>query len=47
MNRIPDRTDTPPEQARFIEGIAGLCAYRSLENFEAYAKTYHEIFGGR
>jgi hypothetical protein len=21
MNRIPDRSDTPPEQARFIEGI--------------------------
>jgi iron(III) transport system substrate-binding protein len=48
MNRIPDRTDTPPEQARFIEGIKPAFAPTDvLENFEGYAKTYHEIFGGR
>jgi len=48
MNRIPDRTDTPPEQARFIEGIKPAFAPAEvLENFEAYAKQFHEVFGGR
>ena len=48
MNRIPDRTDTPPEQARFIEGIKPAFAPPEvLENFEGYAKQFHEIFGGR
>jgi iron(III) transport system substrate-binding protein len=48
MNRIPDRTDTPPEQARFIEGIKPAFAPTEvLEDFERYAKTFHEIFGGR
>jgi len=48
MNRIPDRTDTPPEQARFIEGIKPAFApVEVLENFESYAKQFHEIFGGR
>ena len=48
MNRIPDRSDTPPEQARFIEGIKPAFAPTEvLENFEAYAKTFHDIFGGR
>lgn len=48
MNRIPDRIDTPPEQARFIEGVKPAFAPNEvLENFEGYAKTFHEIFGGR
>jgi iron(III) transport system substrate-binding protein len=48
MNRIPDRTDTPPEQARFIEGIKPAFApMEVLENFEGYAKQFHEIFGGK
>ena len=48
MSRIPDRTDTPPEQARYIEGIKPAFAPTEvLENFEAYAKTFHDIFGGR
>jgi len=48
MNRIPDRSDTPPEQMRFIEGVKPAFAPNEvLENFEAYAKTFHDIFGGR
>jgi iron(III) transport system substrate-binding protein len=48
MNRIPDRTDTPPEQARLIEGIKPAFAPTEvLEDFERYAKIFHEIFGGR
>jgi iron(III) transport system substrate-binding protein len=48
MNRIPDRTDTPPEQPRFIEGIKPAFAPPEvLEEFERYAKVFHEIFGGR
>jgi iron(III) transport system substrate-binding protein len=48
MNRIPDRTDTPPEQARFIEGVKPAFAPSEvLENFEGYAMSFHEIFGGR
>src|SRR5687767_7507042 len=48
MNRIPDRTDTPPAQARLMEGIKPAFApVEVLENFERYGKTFHEIFGGR
>ncbi|MSP39350.1 MAG: extracellular solute-binding protein [Deltaproteobacteria bacterium] len=48
MSRIPDRSDTPPEQARYIEGVKPAFAPNEvLDNFEAYAKTFHEIFGGR
>jgi iron(III) transport system substrate-binding protein len=48
MSRIPDRTDTPPDQARFIENIKPAFAPTEvLENFEGYAKRFHEIFGGR
>lgn len=48
MNRIPDRTDTPPEQPRLIEGIKPAFAPTEvLEDFERYAKIFHEIFGGR
>jgi iron(III) transport system substrate-binding protein len=48
MGRIPDRIDTPPEQARLVEGIKPAFAPPEvLENFERYAKIFHEIFGGR
>jgi iron(III) transport system substrate-binding protein len=48
MSRIPDRIDTPPEQARYIEGVKPAFAPNEvLENFEAYSKTFHDIFGGR
>jgi iron(III) transport system substrate-binding protein len=48
MNRIPDRIDTPPEHARLMEGIKPLFAPTEvLEEFERYAKIFHEIFGGR
>ena len=48
MNRIPDRIDVTPDQARLIEGIKPAFApLEVLENFERYAKTFHEIFGGR
>jgi iron(III) transport system substrate-binding protein len=48
MSRIPDRTDTPPEQGRFIENIKPVFAPTEvLDNFEGYAKRFHEIFGGR
>ncbi len=48
MNRIPDRIDTPPEQARLIEGVKPAFASTEVfENFERYAKMFHDIFGGR
>jgi iron(III) transport system substrate-binding protein len=48
VNRIPDRIDTPPYQARLIEGIAPAFAPAEVfEEFERYAKLFHEIFGGR
>jgi len=48
MNRIPDRIDTPPDQARLIEGIKPAFAPTEvLEEFERYAKLFHETFGGR
>ena len=48
MNRIPDRIDTPPDQARFIENIKPAFAPSEvLDNFERYAKLFHDIFGGR
>ena len=48
MNRIPDRIDTPPDQARLIEGIKPAFAPPEvLDNFEGYAKQFHDIFGGR
>ena len=48
MNRIPDRIDTPPDQARLIENIKPAFAPAEvLDNFERYAKLFHEIFGGR
>jgi iron(III) transport system substrate-binding protein len=48
MNRIPDRIDVSPVQARLIEGIKPAFApVEVLENFERYAKQFHEIFGGR
>lgn len=48
VNRIPDRIDTPPAQARLIEGITPAFApVEVFEEFERYAKLFHEIFGGR
>jgi iron(III) transport system substrate-binding protein len=48
MNRIPDRIDTPPEQARLIEGVKPAFASTEVfENIERYAKMFHDIFGGR
>jgi iron(III) transport system substrate-binding protein len=48
MDRIPDRIDTPPEQARFVEGIKPAFAPTEvLEEFERYAKMFHDTFGGR
>lgn len=48
MNRIPDRIDTPPNQARLIENIKPAFATAEvLDNFERYAKMFREIFGGR
>ena len=48
MNRIPDRTDVAPSQARLIEGIKPAFApMEVLENFERYGKTFHDVFGGR
>ncbi len=48
MNRIPDRIDTPPEQARLMEGIKPVFAPTEvLEDFQRYGKMFEEIFGGR
>jgi iron(III) transport system substrate-binding protein len=48
MNRIPDRIDTPPEQARLMEGIKPAFApVEVLENFQRYGKMFDEIFGVR
>ncbi len=48
VNRIPDRVDVSPKQPRLIEGIEPAFAPAEvLENFEEYAKLFHEIFGGR
>ena len=48
MNRIPDRIDTPPEQARLIEGIKPVFAPTEvLEDFQRYAKIFDEMFGAR
>ena len=48
MNRIPDRIDTPPDQARLMENIKPAFAPAEvLDNFERYVKLFHEIFGGR
>ncbi len=48
MNRIPDRIDTPPDQARLTENIKPAFAPAEVfDNFERYAKLFQEIFGGR
>jgi iron(III) transport system substrate-binding protein len=48
MNRIPDRIDTPPEQARLIESVKPAFAPTEvLDDFERYGKLFNEIFGGR
>ena len=48
MNRIPDRIDTAPEQARLMEGIKPVFAPTEvLEDFQRYGKMFEEIFAGR
>ena len=48
MNRIPDRTDTPPAQARLMEGIKPAFApVEVLEDFSRYGKTFDDIFAAR
>ena len=48
MNRIPDRSDTLPEQARLMEGIKPVFAPTEvLEDFQRYGKMFEEIFSGR
>jgi iron(III) transport system substrate-binding protein len=48
VNRIPDRIDTLPEQPRLVEGIKPAFAPTEVfEDFERYAKMFHEVFGGR
>ncbi len=45
MNRIPDRIDTPPQQARLMEGIKPAFApIEVLEDFQRYGKMFDEIF---
>ena len=42
------RMDTPPGLARLNENIQPAFAPAEvLDNFERYAKMFHEIFGGR
>ena len=48
MKRIPDRIDTPPEQARLIEGIKPVFAPAEvLEDFQRYSRMFDEMFGAR
>jgi len=48
MNRIPDRIDVAPNQARLIEDIkAAFAPTEVLDNFERYARQFDEIFGAR
>jgi iron(III) transport system substrate-binding protein len=45
MNRIPDRIDTPPQQARLMEGVKPAFApIEVLEDFQRYGKMFDEIF---
>ena len=48
MNRIPDRIDTPPDQARLTENIKPAFAPAEvLDNFERYATMVQKIFRAR
>lgn len=48
VRRIPDRVDTLPDPPRLVEGVTPVFAPAEVfEEFERYAKTFHEIFGGR
>lgn len=48
VNRIPDRTDVTLKQPKLVQGIEPVFAPTEvLENFEQYAKQFHETFGGR
>jgi hypothetical protein len=47
VRRIPDRVDTLPDPPRLVEGITPAFAPADVfEQFERYAKLFHEIFGG-
>lgn len=48
LRRIPDRIDTLPDPPRLVEGITPAFAPAEVfEEFERYAKLFHEVFGGR
>jgi iron(III) transport system substrate-binding protein len=48
LKRIPDRNDTLPDPPGLVQGITPAFAPTEVfEEFERYAKLFHEIFGGR
>ncbi|MBI2349383.1 MAG: substrate-binding domain-containing protein, partial [Deltaproteobacteria bacterium] len=48
LRRIPDRIDTLPDPPRLVEGITPAFAPTEVfEEFERYAKLFHEVFGGK
>jgi iron(III) transport system substrate-binding protein len=48
VKRIPDRIDTLPDPPSLVEGITPAFAPQEVfEEFERYAKIFHEIFGGK
>lgn len=45
LRRIPDRTDTPPEPRRLIEGIRpAVTSPEIYDNFDRYVQLYNETF---
>jgi len=48
LRRIPDRIDTLPDPPRLVEGITPAFAPTEVfEEFERYAKLFHDVFGGK
>ena len=48
LRRIPDRIDTLPDPPRLVEGITPAFAPTEVfEEFERYARLFHEVFGGK
>ncbi|MGH7846598.1 MAG: ABC transporter substrate-binding protein, partial [Candidatus Binatia bacterium] len=46
--RIPDRIDVIPDPPRLVEGIKPAFAPPEVfDEFERYAKQFHDVFGGR
>ena len=46
LKRIPDRVDVVPDPPRLVEGITPAFATEEVfENFERYAKLFHDTFG--